>query len=320
MANLAILSVDDGGKRRTLRSARYRLPALWLACFEPGDVAEPSGEDEVLLSTTPARAFSLLERRRPALRALVANLDEFLPAWSAFLHGLEGGRLVVDATEVLEMEGTSPGLAAPLRLALRAFEAPTQESMVALLRLCSLGDHRDDETGAVSTPGPRRVVDAVPEVAGLLPENATLPSEPADVVLTGSPWPDDRQGPGEPGLEPAPAPRARKQPGAWPLHRKYAAMIAGAFAIFVLTLVRRGRPPSPFGWTAVGWTAAAALSLWFRPRIGLWVYAGGTGVWAAGLGWWLATGTGRSSVIEVVAALLMLAGSFQLRTAVSRAP
>lgn len=303
MSHLAILYLARGDRRERLRSARYRVPALWLACFEPGDLTASGDADGVLLSTTPARALALLERRRPALASLVANLDEFLPAWSGFLRGLEEGRLVVDATEVLEMEGSTDDLAGPLRLALQSFEAPSKESLIALLDLCSLGEHRDPSTGVVSSPGPKRVVDAVPELAGTFSEDATFSVESASEALTGAPSPD---------------PAGARERTSWPTERVYSALLAGAFALFVLTLARSGRPPSPFGWAALGWTAATALALWVRPRIGVWLFGGGAGLWAAVLAWGLATGTPRASAVELVAALAMVSGWFPLRRGLSR--
>ena len=292
--------LESHGSRTELRVAKYRLPLLWLACFEAQDVTVGSDaegeEEEVLLSTSSARALLLLERRRPALETLISNLDEFLPEWSSFLRGLGEGRLVVDATEVLEMQEGDDGLTVPLRTALGALDEPTVDSFVVLLELCSLSDHLDQVTRVVSTPKPKRAREVDPDFP-MPGADKSLRAEPASEALMGIPAP---QG-------------SLAATSKWPPSRRYAVISALVFALFLVQLVRTGRGPSTFGVLALAWSVSSALLLWMRPRLGSWVFASGPAIWVIVLATQMVRGVGRGSMVELLATLVAFTATFQIR-------
>lgn len=187
MANVATLTFESGSKRTRLRSAKYRVPLFWLACFERKDAVlgrDQDGEPEVTLQTTPARALELLSTRRASLETLVSNLDEFLPAWVGFLKELGEGRIHVDPLEVLLMsEGDD--LLAPLTAALGFFDQITEPAAIALIDLASLSEHIDPQTQRVSTPPRKPAAAAFPEQAELFAPRAQLPEDPALEALMG---------------------------------------------------------------------------------------------------------------------------------------
>jgi hypothetical protein len=308
MANLAVLRLDGGGATNDLRVSRYRLPALWLACFEPVDltVSGDAGDRRYVLATSPARALTLLDARRASLEGFFANVEEFLPAWTSFLRHLSDGRLHVDATEVLLMRAEADP-SVPLKAALRAFDEPSIDGTVKLLEFASIGEHLDPVTRLVAASPPRRADEISPAFAGLPGADFVVPSEPASDALTGTPVTKRATPPA------SPAPPANPAGDESPASRRYALLCALVFGVFLFTVVRSGRPPTTLGWAALVWSGASGLLLWRRPRLGIPVYLVPVAIWAATLAVLLVTGHGGSSLLELGAALLMLGGWFQLR-------
>lgn len=320
MSNLARMYFSDAaGARTELRVAKYRLPLLWLACFEPGDVVSSTDADEapeVTLSTTPDRALALVTRRRPFLGALITNLDEYLPGWSAFLAALGPGRVVVDATEVLLMRSDAE-LAAPLRTALPALDEPLAEATLTLLELSSLGEHLDPVTRIVSDSRPKRVADVAPAFAALPGGDSLLPSEPAIEALTGIPL--TRRPDASPGPAPAPGKGPREEPPVttreWTTGRTLALLCGVAFVVFLATVVRSGNAPTPFGWAALAWASSSALLLWTGHRAGRWVFVAAPADLAAQVSYRRVAGDGGGSMLELAGYLAMLTAWPQLRPA-----
>ncbi len=248
MANVATLRFEVAGKHTRIRSAKYRVPLFWLACFEGKDTSvatDEDGEAEVSLATTQARALSLIEARRGALESVVTNLDDFLPAWLAILRGLGEARLVVDPTEVLLMtEGDD--LAAPLRSALGFFDAPTEQGAIALIQLSSLGEHIDPRTHRVATPPRKSARDVVPDLAA----DALLPEDPALEALIGH------------GVPAAPDP----VPPRWPMSRVLAALAALSASAISVSGYLTGRQATKAEAVVLVVLLLAAAVLWNRPR------------------------------------------------------
>ena len=111
------------------------IPVLWLTLFTAEDVKtyrEEDDEEEIPYLVAPtAQGKAQFQRRLPELRKAFRNIDAFLPNWQEALDKMDRRFIKVDLSEVLDMldEGDL------LEPALRAFEDPRPETMLALMRL-----------------------------------------------------------------------------------------------------------------------------------------------------------------------------------------
>lgn len=145
MANVATFLVSDlegppetevEGGNLPLRESKYTVPLLWLVLFGVDDVHSYVDPDDAVdvpyLMTTTAEARRLYEVRRPLLRKLLANIEEHTSEWERTLDAIRHRYVKVDLDQILEMTDDGPGLLEP---ALSFFEAPTEDGLVALMRL-----------------------------------------------------------------------------------------------------------------------------------------------------------------------------------------
>lgn len=172
MANRSQLRVVAGRGRvapsalgEWVLGANYVVPVLWLASLEPEELAlhvEPDDEfpdeptRECYASVPATKAARRCKARQDALRAIISNVDDFLPRWRSLLERLSGKRIVVCVSEILDMmEERSP--LETLQQAISFVEAPSKRAAVAFMRVTCLGDVYDPATHRVATPAARRV-------------------------------------------------------------------------------------------------------------------------------------------------------------------
>lgn len=146
VANYALLcasSVPEAGpvdfhqKNVRVFEAKYNMPVLWLALFEPGDIAK-NGHG----STTQAAALATWQRRRRGLVRIVG--DEFAPLiteWGEILAEELAPYIHIDVEEVLAMGdetfgGWHQGVYAALEAAVAGPLTPADRSP---LSVCGLG-------------------------------------------------------------------------------------------------------------------------------------------------------------------------------------
>ncbi|MDH5327821.1 MAG: hypothetical protein OEZ68_15290 [Gammaproteobacteria bacterium] len=192
MANRAYLYSNsqncppDNADSEQLLGSNYFIPALWLACMQPGDLkhrqASQDEEEMYYFSLAAASALSRCRDRLSSLEMFVDNIDEYFLPWEAFLEELADKYIQIDVSEIIWQDEEA---LTQLQSSLGFLDEPNEQSAEDFMCITCLNDvYSEENNSVIATPGP-----TVEELTGEA-DKRRLPDRDVNTYMLGYPIAD----------------------------------------------------------------------------------------------------------------------------------